>query len=271
MNKMLFSEGGQPLYIDDLKLLQENPRTQLGLLLQALSAGNSVFLLNRIQGDIISTDAKTGKTTFRIKQNWLVLNDVIYEITEKTLTLQEWDTPLYVGVKHVKSELRTFENGQEYACRDTSEAYLTLEKTEGVYEISKLKTLFELMAPLVAEKVPVNEYKDIQVTFLNGYAGLLQYKEESDYYRVRLKVTSSTHRWTEAKGMVFSFSEKTPKWLNDTISEGFVTGGDTSARAEEARIIIKDENATFTGSLELDDSANGPSGCPIKTFFIIPK
>lgn len=64
MNKMLFSEGGQPLYIDDLKTLQENPARQMKLLLQALSAGNTVFLFSQMEADLVSADTKLG-TTFK--------------------------------------------------------------------------------------------------------------------------------------------------------------------------------------------------------------
>ena len=268
MNKMLFSEGGQPLYIDDLKTLQENPARQMKLLLQALSAGNTVFLFSQMEADLVSADTKLG-TTFKTRQNWLVLDGFIYEIKETTLTVRSWDTPLYVGIKRKSMDIRTFENGQEYACREVVEAYLTLEKTDTTYNVYKLKSLFELMAPLIAKKVPINEYKDINVDFSNGYTGQLQYKEEEDFYRVRMVLTSNSTKWTDRQGSVFSLNGKTPKWLNETISESFVTGGDTSARVQMAQIIIKDNTAAFTGEIETE--YNNPSNCQISTFFIIPK
>ena len=271
MNKILFSDGGQPFYLDDLKLLQSNPTEQMELLLRALGAGNNVFLLDSIHLDITETNATEGTTTFKIKQNWLVANGIIYEIPETILTVQSWDTPLYVGVKHVSADRRTFEDGQQHACREVSEAYLTIEKTDGSFDVSKLKTLFELMAPLMATKVPVREYKDVKVTFLNGYSGRIQYKAEVDFYRVRMTLTSKNFEWTEATGGVFYESTETPSWFNQSISEAFLTGGDTPARKQMAYISLKDSNATLSGDINLDVDINTPLACPIKTFFIIPK
>ena len=85
MNKILFSEGGQPLYIDDIKTLQENPANQMSALLQALGANTSVFLLDRFQGELKKIDQSAATTTFQTKKNWLVLDGVIHEIKEQLL------------------------------------------------------------------------------------------------------------------------------------------------------------------------------------------
>ena len=44
MNKLLFNEGGQPVYLDDLEMIQSEPLNQTGMLLKALGAGTSMFL-----------------------------------------------------------------------------------------------------------------------------------------------------------------------------------------------------------------------------------
>ena len=69
MNKMLFSEGGQPLYIDDLKTLQENPTNQMSALLQALGANTSAFLLERFQGELKKLNEGDKTTTLQTKKN----------------------------------------------------------------------------------------------------------------------------------------------------------------------------------------------------------
>ncbi len=164
MNKMLFSEGGQPLYIDDLKTLQENPTNQMSALLQALGANTSVFLLERFQGELKKLNEGDKTTTFQTKKNWLVLDGIIYEIKETTLVAHSWNDPLYVGVRKSTSDVRTFEDGQERACRETAEAFLTFEKTEGVFNVSELKTLFDLIAPSIVIKLSETEYKDMPWT-----------------------------------------------------------------------------------------------------------
>ena len=50
MNRLLFSEGGQPVCLDDLKLLQDNEQESIKLLLSAL-VDTKVFLLDKIKMD----------------------------------------------------------------------------------------------------------------------------------------------------------------------------------------------------------------------------
>lgn len=271
MNRLLFNDGGQPVYLDDLKLLQGNPEEQESRLLNVLSGGASVFLLNKANAEIVGSDTVNFTTTFKIAKNWVSWNGMIYEIPETTVTVPSWDTPVYVGLRSTKTETRAFEDGQEHACVETKEAYLSLENTEPeMVNLFDLKSLFELMGPLVKANEPVSSYKDVAVTFGNGYSGKVQYKEESEYYKVVIKLTSSNSSWDMSSGFLFSINPSTYGFMSQKVSNSFLTGGDTPAREQIAQIKIVDGGAMLTG-IDLTSDTNTPLFCRINTIMIIPK
>lgn len=270
MNKMLFSEGGQPLYIDDLKTLQENPANQMSALLQALGANTSAFLLDRFQGELKKIDQGAATTMFQTKKNWLVLNGVIYELKETTLIAHSWNDPLYVGIRKSVSDVRTFEDGQERACRETAEAFLTLEKTEGVFNISELKTLFDLIAPSIVVKLSETEYKDMPWVLKNGYSGQIQSKVRSDYTIIKVDVRSEKSEWTDGPGVIFEYP--TTRVPVPPIVSGAIVVGVSSDNGQEqvVHIQVLSGKGKLIGSLGAS-SLPSPDNCPINTYFIIPK
>ncbi|MFB9897809.1 hypothetical protein [[Hallella] seregens] len=271
MNRMLFNDGGQPVYLDDLKLLQGNPEEQESMLLNVLSGGASVFLLNKANAEIVGSDTVNFTTTFKISKNWVAWNGMIYEIPETTVTVPSWDTPVYVGLRSTKTETRTFEDGQEHACVETKEAYLSLENTEPeMVNLFDLKSLFELMGPLVNANEPVSVYKDIPVQLYNGYTGKVQYKEELDHYKVIVKLTSHNTGWDLSSGALFGINPSTYGFMAQKVSNSFLTGGDAPAREQIAQIKIVDGGALLSG-IDLTSDTNTPLNCPINTIMIIPK
>ena len=270
MNKMLFSEGGQPLYIDDLKTLQENPTNQMSALLQVLGANTSAFLLERFQGELKKLNEGDKTTTFQTKKNWLVLDGIIYEIKETTLVAHSWNDPLYVGVRKSTSDVRTCEDGQERACRETAEAFLTFEKTEGVFNVSELKTLFDLIAPSIVVKLSETEYKDMPWVLMNGYSGQIQSKVRSDYTIIKVDVQSEKSEWTDGPGVIFEYP--TTRVLVPPIVSGAIVVGVSSDNGQEqvVHIQVLSGKGKLVGSLGTS-SLPSPANCPINTYFIIPK
>lgn len=265
---MIFSEGGQPVYLDDLRIIQDKPAHQLQVLISTLGAGRSVFLLSPMKTEVVKTNSD-GTTTLRTVKNWLVMEGEILELESATFTVDALATPLYAGVKKTKEDIRTFEDGQDKACVETTKAYLSVENTANMYNVYELKSLFELMAQLVKEKEPVNQYKDLQVEFHNGYTGIAQYKEEIDRYRIRIKARSSAGNW-EASGLIFSLRDDTFSFLDSCVSADFLTGGDTPSRAVVGKIVIRENSGWLTG-VNLSSDVNTPDLCSINVIFDIPK
>jgi len=270
MNKILFSEGGQPLYIDDLKTLQENPAYQMSTLLQALGANTSAFLLDRFQAEIKGADLGAATTTFQTKKNWLVLNGVIYELKETTLIVHSWDDPLYVGIRKSVSDIRTFEDGQERACRETAEAFLTLEKTEGAFNIFELKTIFDLIAPKPVDRLPESEYQNVGWFLKNGYTGQALRKEESGYTLIKINLRSDKSEWTDGPGVVFEYPT-THAVVLPIMSGAIVVGvSSNNDQTQIAHVQMLSGKGKLIGNLGAS-SLPSPANCPINTYFIIPK
>ena len=270
MNKMLFSEGGQPLYIDDLKTLQENPTNQMSALLQALGANTSAFLLERFQGELKKLNEGDKTTSFQTKKNWLVLDGIIYEIKETTLVAHSWNDPLYVGVRKSTSDVRTFEDGQERACRETAETFLTFEKTEGGFKVSELKTLFDLIAPMVVDRLPESEYQNVGWFLKNGYTGQTLRREESGYTLIKVNLRSDKSEWTDGPGVVFEYP--TTRAVVPPIMSGAIVVG-VSSNNDQTQIVhvqVLSGKGKLIGNLGAS-SLPSPASCPINTYFIIPK
>lgn len=270
MNKMLFSNGGQPLYIDDLKTLQENPINQMSTLFQALGANTSAFLLERFQGELKEFNERERIATFQSKKNWLVLNGIIYEIKETTLVAHGTKDPLYVGVRKSTSDVRTFEDGQERACRETSEAFLTFEKTEGAFNVYEMETLSDFISPSKDVKLPEPEYEDMPWILKNGYSGKIQSKERSDYTFIKVDIRSDKSEWTDEPGVIFECS--TIQKLESPAVSGAIVVGVNSNYGQEQVVYIKKlfGKGKLIGNLGAF-SLPSPARCPINTYFIIPK
>lgn len=271
MNKVIFSKGGQPVFLDDLKTIQDFSVAQLGGLLSALGCEEETFLLEDLSAEIVSYDADTGKSTCKVNKNWIVNKSLIYEIPETTVTVTTWDDPLYVGFKSTEIDKRTFEDGQEHACMISYEAYLSTIKTESsMLNVFDLKTLWKLIAPKIKNNISVQEYRDISVVFANGYKGKVQYKDIGDAYRVMINVSSDYLAWeTNLDKMLFTFNENSfpyekRKFFADVV---IGVGGDTEARSQHATL----ENREMSVWLDVNSNLDYPAACPVKTIFEIPK
>ena len=274
MNKLLFNEGGQPVYLDDLKILQETPQNQIAQLLSAFGSGETAYLLTSLQGDIISIDTTTHKTTAKVHKNWLVEDGLIFEIPETTIVVSSWNDPIYVGIKTTEGDARNFEDGQSHPCSESLEAYLSTVKTDdSMINAWGLKTIFSLMGSLMNAEQTDAAYKDIDVSFSNGYSGQVQYKELSDCYRIKIKISSTSTVWGDnTSGIVFVLISPGQILQNTTrFSTYFATGGDTPDRMHQACLKLKWDGTVTLVGITPSSGTDAPNFCTIDTVFEIPK
>lgn len=279
MNKLLFNEGGQPVFLDDLKTLQESPQEQFSMLLAVLGSNEEIFLMNAMTGKLISVDETTGKSTFKTERNRIAKEGVIYEIPETTIVVDSFYDPLYVGFKTTESDRRNFNDGQEHACLAVREAFLSTTKLDdSMQNVWSLKTMWSLMAPLVKANTASESYKNIRVEFRNGYSGIVQYKDVGDAYRIRIDIKSENAEWdtggipsADPLTSLLSFTDQDFPYSDRTFYADIVigVGGDTSARAGHASLVNRENTLWLEGVSGMD--FNTPSNCPVKTIFEIPK
>jgi len=204
MNKILFSTGGQPTFLDDLQLIHDNGIGMMSALLAALAGQAGGYLLNA--QDYTTEADPDGGHLLRTSANALVLGGEIVSIGAASLHLDPVpaDGPVKVCVRTVDDDARTFENGQQNPCRRNTYAYLSFDDTgaDASLPLADLPSLTELMAYRMcgADAELTALMRGVPVVFYSGYSGTVQYCACLDgSWKVRLDVRSSATEWDSGK------------------------------------------------------------------------
>lgn len=135
MNKILFNEGGQPVYLDDFQLLQDNQEKTLRILLEALCKGEDVL----VSGGEVTDVSESAPYTVKVSGGKAFINGDIVEWDDLEIEVENEDDlfNLYLCVKTSKDDKREFESGTEYYCRkkDVVELSTTKEGAMGYIDI----------------------------------------------------------------------------------------------------------------------------------------
>lgn len=131
MNKIKFNQGGQPIYLDDLQLLQDTTTQNLQYLLTALVGKNQEpYLLYpyTVTWKLISEEQGTSQLT--IHANAIVISGEIIPFPEKTFLNTEVDPEngeIYIIIQRQDTNTQTHEDGQDKPTRTTATATLTTQ------------------------------------------------------------------------------------------------------------------------------------------------
>ena len=268
MNRLLFSEGGQPVCLDDLKLLQDNEQEGIKLLLSAL-VDTKVFLLDKIKMDLPKR-SEDGRVYFTVKAGTLVVDGELLSWNDTKFSTADIAGPRYLCVRDIETDSRIFEDGQSRACVKAKEAYVSLSN-EGAslsYDILQLPVFADLLKTKLNIAVDKN-WKDIAVTWNNGYTGSFQYQDLGNYYKCRISIKSSLRSWGETGEIVGCIDDNNiPRF----VSQMFLTGGDDDTTMSEFYLVNNIENLMLRGNgVDFSNDIYSPAMCPINTIFDIPK
>lgn len=268
MNRLLFSEGGQPVCLDDLKLLQDNEQEGIKLLLSAL-VDTKVFLLDKIKMDLPKR-SEDGRVYFTVKAGTLVVDGELLSWNDTKFSTADIARPKYLCVRDIETDSRIFEDGQSRACVKAKEAYVSLSN-EGAslsYNMLQLPVFADLLKTKLNITVDKN-WKDIAVTWNNGYTGSFQYQDLGNYYKCRISIKSSLRSWGETGEIVGCIDDNNiPRF----VSQMFLTGGDDDTTMSEFYLVNNIENLMLRGNgVDFSNDIYSPAMCPINTIFDIPK
>lgn len=198
MNKLRFNEGGQPVFLNDLELLQNNMIEVWDTILKLLADGEDVFVLDDYPYEVDQTVA--GQKTMIFPAGVIVVRGELYAYEGASLTTTDIDAKPYICLQNTTDDVRLFEDGQERPCRNIGRAYLSYDTT-GVDEYYYFTDLVwnKTLPLLLKKKLKVNDipWEDIPVTFYSGFSGKVQKRIVNGETFVRIKIKSSASSWSD--------------------------------------------------------------------------
>lgn len=198
MNKLRFNEGGQPVFLNDLQLLQDNFFEVWDTILKLLANGEDVFVLDDYPYSVDQTVA--GQKTMTFPAGIIVVRGELYAYEAASLTTTDIDAKPYVCLQNVTDDVRLFEDGQERPCRSIGRAYLSYDTT-GVDEYYYFTDLVwnKTLPLLLKKKLDVNTipWEDIPVTFYSGFSGKVQKRTVNGETFVRVNIKSTATSWSD--------------------------------------------------------------------------
>lgn len=273
MNRLVFNEGGQPIFLDDIKLLQDNDAGFNRQFLNAISGKSSAFLFQPLDMKPLSVDQEKLTTTAKVYAGSIVVAGEIIDFPESTVTVKTWSDPLYVCIKETENEEREFEDGQTRPCRKSVQAYISTSKdgAKVAYNVLELPTLTELLRRNLGLG-GIDTWKNISVTFFNGYTGQVQYQKQGGSTRIKVKISSMKGEWDAmpGKGILFEVDSQVGSFLNRKWSGTFGTGGDDGSHL--CALEFYDGKCSLRDLRELSgasDVLDSPIECPVSLIFEI--
>ena len=255
------------MYVDDLETLQENDTVSMKRLLETLTGGVKACLLADIKAEIVSVDVDKSTTTGKFYGGTAVVNGEFVAWDDVTLVLQSWDDPIYLCIKREETDNRVFEDGHTRACVVETKGYISTDKSGATesYNINDLPVMKNLVRKAIGVKDEPS-YKQLKVTFCNGYTGTVMYKELEEMYRIKVNIRSTSNK--EITGSVDLF------YYDGVLPAAFVTSTRGYVQTENG---VQDYSlSAFEYAVRADvslpfDDVDRPSALPIKMIFDIPK
>ena len=270
MNRVLFNEGGQPIYLDDLKQLQDNDIDFNRLLLETIGGKDKAFLLAKVSDVPNSYDRQSGMFTFVIPAGTIITEGLFIEFPKAEVRTHGLNVPIYVCIKDIQTDEREHQDGQLRPCRQSKQAYISADKTgtQAAYNIFEIPTLKDAFREFVGVTEFDSRWMPINVIFYNGYTGTITYQILKYSIRVKIDIKSSKSEWeSDQNGLLFETNNPPAEELMRGWSNLFGCGGDDTPHLcilefSDFKCRLRDmSNKSF------DES---PAQCAVKHIYDIP-
>lgn len=196
MNKILFHEGGQPIQLDDLQLLQENSFSLFKALIDALSGQTPVFLIKRPGASVKVVSKDT--TSYVVESGSIVVDGEVLSWPETDMQVKAWNAPVYACIRDTESDPRVFADGQTNNCRANKSVYLSLTKdgASKAYNIFELPIFPDLLGKVIGVSKSDKDWNQLEILGgMNGYSGEIYYKELDGVFFFNVNLTSDHEAW----------------------------------------------------------------------------
>lgn len=274
MNRVLFNEGGQPIYLDDLKQLQDNDIDFNRLLLETIGGKDKALLLARVSDTPNSYDRQSGMFTFVIPAGTIITEGLFIEFPETEVRTHGLNNPIYVCIKDVQTDEREHQDGQLRPCRQSKQAYISVDKTgaQSAYNIFELPTLKDAFREFVGVTDIDSRWIPVNVLFSNGYSGKVQYQILKYSIRVKIDISSTKSEWEHNfEGLLFELDEAGAQIIERGWSGLFGCGGEDNPRP--CALLFSDRKChlePLDGEEFKDPVIDTPMNCSVKHIYDIP-
>lgn len=232
MNRLKFSNGGQPLFLEDIKLLQENQDEILSTLLYALCKDTGIIILKGGDWDVVNEDGDV--LTVRIAEGKAFVGGDIVGWNETDVS-NNLDNDLYLCVQEVDEDEREFGDGVPRKCRTNKRVYFS-ETTENAQWYIKIfdnhKSFAEVLRGVLGfdssgSSVPWYEETINNELVYNGFDIKLYHSPYPGGIQIKLIMSSKNESWDdEAEGVICTYPGDLATQLQGKYSPAIFIGGD---------------------------------------------
>lgn len=286
MNKLKFNAGGQPVYLDDLNVLQELPAEYASAILRGLLTSPIIegeiknlkamvhFGTENIRGYFLHFYPTQIGSRWHFEPGCIFLDGEILDFAGGTFDLNSGNL-FYVIVHNDPLNVRTLDNGSQESCGVSRYAEISATPSETLpsYPSSQLGDLMDTIALKMRAKLNIlsEKWVPLRVTFFNGYSGTVEYRELTDCYRIRIDI-SSEEQFEDVQGDILLFGTHGSGWpgrYRNQRSGLFGAGGDDNSNT--AYISFGQDGYAMLCSLGANPTSWSPGHCSVKTIFDVPK
>lgn len=209
MEKIKFSEGGQPVFLDDLALMQDNCFALISFLQESMT-GKKEPILRIDYNPLLESIDSDGKVNITVPKNKILYEGLLADIPETTFNRIDNTTTIYVSITEEDIQLRTFQNSDSLPVRTRISAKLMTTKPAEGFAMDELRTF--------------SGVKPLQVEMQNGYVGYVRVKDN----QLLISIETSQETWTNEGYILFSIHVQS--WINALADKGFDVGTSDGAR-----------------------------------------
>ena len=194
MKEVIFSEGGMPLALDDLALMQGNSKGLFHLIIEGLvGKRNDVFTFSL--PDITTFyDKENTRYVTHVKAGEAYIKGNVVSWQDTKLAVDGLKKSIYIVVREELSDERIFEDGQSRASRKEYKVSLSASGGgENTYDLTNMPTFKDL----VSENQKTGDWEDYkrEANFDAGYSGFFGLRVINDVIHIKLDLTSKDARW----------------------------------------------------------------------------
>lgn len=268
MKEVIFSEGGMPLALDDLALMQGNSKGLFHLIIEGLvGKGNDVFTFSL--PDITTFyDKENTRYVAHVKAGEAYIKGNVVSWQDTQLAVDGSKKSIYIVVREELSDERIFEDGQSRASRKEYKVSLSASGGgENTYDLTNMPTFKDL----VSESQKTGDWEDYkrEANFDAGYSGFFGIRNINGVIHVKLDLTSKDVQW----GGVYSGLEDKVQYV---VIESGIFGDDDIAKGIEVKhpitnVLLGKLKTSLNNSLVFIPKNEDlrPYQCPIKIEFTI--